>query len=540
MAASSVEDKLLSRNFDRHRRTPFHDQLNFEKLPVINDDRMFSEEARTCNLLNFFREPSWGNVVFDETYILTFLQTKRNMKNKAFGESLETKSEESKFDLSDLVRLNFDLSEKGKISKFWKIFRNTDFVLAEQMIKNTSFNFSFTEAAVFPCYMGSVFSGDTTKAHVVLFVVYFNLRQIWLYDSLVSQKDEAKIPRFDYSKIRTIKELMFKADEKNYAISMQRNFHLLESLAQCLELSFIKNILEMNHKIGKWHGYDYDNQAFLPQKYEFFKTGFSDKIIQKFNNCSSFVTWGMYSFLKHWRNPKIPHRMNLNCYSEINDRPMITTNQYISAAVNIFLFRNLIAFKMATTVTFSVVIVTNSIIEEDQKLCLDLQENIKRMSNLYLKKHIPENIYINFVDLSSFDPTSKKDAVIFVFDRTFYDSEKIQSLNETLKGIYLATAYLVVIYPEQIAHFFKILDQGMANFISTEFCQKLTLAMPAWSGELRRNRGYVAPILLSYPEKTHWKHDNSSFIVQLPPPGTQCLQKVIDGGFVPFRIREIG
>ena len=539
MAASSIEDKLISKHFDQHRRYPHYDELNHEKLPVINDDRMFSEESRTCNLLTFlFREPGWGNVTFDETYILTFLQTKRNMRNRAFGKSYLAKSS-SKFGLKDLIRFNFDYHEKGKIIKFWKTFRNTDFVLAEQMMKNTSFNFKYNEAAVFPCYMGNVFSGDTSKAHVVLFVVYFKLKQIWLYDSLIFQKDQCKVPRFDYSEIKTIKNLDFKADEKDYQIATQRNFHLLESFAQCLELAFLKNILEMNRKKAKSPAYNYENQTFHPQKYEFFKTGFSEKIIQQHDNCSSFVTWGMYSILKFWRNPSIPHRMNLSCYSEITDRPLITTNQFISAAVNIFLFRNIVSFKIHTNVTFSVLIVTNSVFEEDRKLCQDLQENVMRMANLFLKKVIPENIFITFVDFSSFDPTSRKDAVIFVFDRTFYDSEKIKTMNRILKSIYLATAFLVVIYPEQIMHFFRILDQGQQYFISTECCQKLTYAMPSWTSELRRNRGCVAPILLSYPEHMKWKHDTHSFIVQLPPPGTQYLQKVIDGGFVPFRIRDL-
>ena len=533
MASCSTDKKLLSHHFDRHQRNPFYDQLNHEKLPVINDDRMFSEESRANNLLTFIiREPAWGNIIFDETYVLTFLQTKRNLKNHAICKSMQTS-------LQDLIRLNFDYHEKGQIIKFWKNFRNTDINLAEQMMKNTAFNYKYNEAAVFPCYMGKVFSGDTSKAHVVLFVVYFKLRQIWLYDSLISQKDQCEISRFDYSGITTIQELDFKADESDYQISTQRNFHLLESFAHCLELTFIKLTLEMNNKKPKIDGYDNENQTFTPHLYKFFKTGFSEKIVQKHDNCSSFVSWGMYSLLKFWRNPRVPHRMNLSCYDEIMDRPIITTNQYISAAINIFLYRNIVSRKIHTNVTFSVVIVTNSIIAEDEILCKNIQENVIRMANLYLRKFIPENIFIKFVTLSTFDTTSRKDAVVLVFDRTFYDTEKIQALNTILKSIYLATANLIVVYPEQLMHFFRILDQGTQHFISTEFCQKLTYAMPSWSTELRRNRGSTTPILLSYPEKMRWKHDTHSFIVQLPPPGTKYLQKVIDGSFVPYEIRTL-
>jgi len=538
--------KKICNEIDEFKRQPFVKEFKNEDRPVISDDRMFSEESRTCNLLTYLRPPHSKNIYFDELYILMFLQRRRNERNRAFMRSYKTvvDSDHKYEKISRLLHRNFEIDERGKISKMWNTFRNSDYILAEQIIAKSGLSFKLSKAIVLPCYMGKVYSGDTSRAHTVLFVIYTGKknRQIWMYDSMIKQIEE-KIPRYDFNIEKDPIEFLFKEEESNIYIATQKNFHLLESFAHCLELAYLKRYKEMvnNEKAGKRKKIPYfskEKDFYKPPQYTFIRTGFSERIVQEYDNCSSFVSWGMCSFLKNWINQSTPHRMNLSCYSQLNDRPMITTNQYICAALNIFILRNIIYFKTGRGNSLNINILTTSNIPDDLVLVDEIHTSIHRIADINLKYLRSDNIFINKINLTSYDNSSKKDLVILVFDRTFFDDKKIHEITCLLKNIHKSTAHIAVIYPDQIIHFMRINVIKDHHLIITDECQKITFALPSWASELKRARDFISPILTSFPEFISQDHDKNSFVVQLPPSGTMFLQKGIDCGFIPFRIRQ--
>lgn len=550
MAASSSQPTkkskvLLSDDIDKYERHPFIHEFKNEKRPVITDDVMFHEETRICNFLNVFRHSSQKHIYFDETYILMFLQKDRNERNKAILRAKLAKKKRTKDEIvQKLIDYNFNTQKNGDINKFWEIYRNSDCMIVRKTMEKVNFSLRLYKAIVCPCYLGDVYSGDTTRAHNVLFVIYLhkNVREIWMYDSMLVDVEE-KVDRLDPKNMKNIDlDNLFDPAEKSLKLSMQKKFHLLESLAHCFELYYIQEFYNIEDRFVQQRKknityYDPKKNVFTPKEYKFVRTGFSKLLKQEYDNCSSFVPWGMHNLLRKWQKPDVPHRMRLLCYSDLNHRPVISVNQYILAAINAYILRNIIKYKIHRGKTLNVNIINFSDFEEDNVLTEYLLQNVDVIIKNAIKNVVDCKVFVAKVDAISIDHSGMKDLVIICFDRSFQNHEKIHVFNNFLKNISKSTNHLIVIYPDQIISFIKLVRLSAIKIVKNDTLQKLTFALPTWATELKRNRDYISPILTTFPETDYYDLNKISYIVQLPPHGTTHLVKGIDSGFIPFRIK---
>jgi len=543
MSSSSVDQQLQS--FNEHERH-IYDDNNHENIPVITDEYMFSEEANACNFLTpLVRNPENGNIFCDSLYVLEFLRRRRNTKNTAIINALRHQDKLDDETFHDIVKSNFEITKHGDIDDFWKFYRNADLNVAEMTEKRIAMRFKFAKAYLFPCYMGDVESGDTSKSHVVLFVAYTHpaLREIHMYDSLILGNTFKEIDRFDYTTITRPEDLKFKTNEFTYNIFIQKTFHLIESFLHCLELFDLKSLkhtdefVKMNEKGNK----SKKIINFNPRHYTFFKSGYGKNMAQQHHNCSSFATYGMYDVLRNWTNFTEPHRMKMKDYDELFLRPIITVDQYISAfIVHYFFKQNINTRKSLKNMNLSIQIVTNSNTQEDFHLEQSLYENLKKCMLFFIKYRGKNNtLDITTSDVSSIDKTSTKNIVILICDRSFQNTETIQSSYKLLNDIHETTHFLIVIYPAQAMMIFQKPSPNHMKDISLplkdmktamEDTRLLTYALPTHCSELKRPIDGATSLLYSFKPNV----DLDDIVIELPPHGAELLIKPPGSNFIPF------
>jgi len=544
MSSSSVDQELQYFNsYERH----VYDATDYEQIPVISDEYMFSEEANACNFLTpLVRNPENGNIFCDSLYVLEFLRRRRNTKNEAIINAFKHKKQLDEKTFEDIAKSNFEITKNGNIDDFWKFYRNSDFNVAEMTEKRMALRFKFAKAYLFPCYMGDAESGDTSKSHVVLFVGYthLSLREIHMYDSLIIGNKFKEIDRFDYTSIKTPEDLKFKINETTYNIFIQKTFHLIESFLHCLELFDLRNIYDFNDfNITKDNGRLQKISDFNPLPYRFFKSGYGKNMSQQHHNCSSFVTYGMYNVLRNWTNFTEPHQMKMKEYDELFLRPIITVEQYISAFIVHFFFKqNINTRKSLKNMNLSIQIVTNSNTQEDFDLEQALYENLKKSMLFFVKYRGKKNtLDITISDVASIDKTSTKNMVILICDRSFQNTESIQTSYQLLHNISDSTHFVIVIYPTQAMVVFQKPGLNLSKDTccltlkemkhAMEETRLLTYALPIHCSELKRPIDETLSLLHSYKPDNN---DLDDVVIELPPHGAELLIKPPGSNFIPF------
>lgn len=532
MASSSSPFEIEKKKFDQHARI-LRDSKKKDQLPVISDDKMFHEESKTCNLIKpLIRSPCDGDVYFDDVYILHHLRLERNKQNQKIMDYYDSSGKRNNQNLQELIKTNFETINMP-IKKFWNYFRQSDFDLTKYVMFRTGFSFKSLKAIVFPAYMGDVESKDTSKSHVVLFVLYLHktLRQIWMYDSMIENGTIQSIPRFDYQKkIKNFDLLKFKTNEKNYNIFIQKTFHLLESYAHCLELH--SHMKKQNTKSSI--DYDDDTMVFMPKKYSFFTTGYGKTIHQKNHDCSNFASYGMYDIMYHWKNFDKPHLMTITRYNQIYLRPMITIEQYISCHIHYFILRAIISRKSFDVKNISMFVTSDSDIIEDHDLASKIYQNLLKSNQYYIQYQKELDFKLLHCDLDALNDTSLKHVVIFICDRS-YKKNNHQSYDfiEKMIKIHSTTKYFIMIFPGQCIQIFFAKNQYI-NAIFNEENIKITYPMPIQSTEISRDTDDLSTLQmiknLRFSEKIGSCHVN----IELPPLDVKCLQKGIDCNFIPF------
>lgn len=548
---SSIDQEL--QYFNQYERNVYDDN-DYEGIPVVSDDFMFSEEANACNFLApLVRKPEDGNIFCDSLYILEFLRRRRNTKNRALFDALCREKTLDKTKFQNIVRCNFEIVDEGNIESFWKRYRNADFNITELTEKRFATRFRSAKAFLFPCYMGDVESGDTSRSHVVLFVAYVDnaLREIHMYDSLIKGDKPKRIERFDCESIQTIDDLMFKTEEHTSAIFIQKTFHLLESFLHCLELFDFKNVTtsaDTHVEPVKIQNKTITIANFTPRNYTFFKSGYGKEIVQQYHNCSSFVTYGMYNILRNWTNFSEPHRMKMKDYNELFDRPIITVSQYICAFITHYLFKqSIIIKKMAKKYNLSIQIVNNSNTEEDFILEQSLFENLKKCMTYVLNPQKKKSaVDITISDIANIDRLSMKTMVILIYDQAFNNKESIETTNQFLHDIFDTTQCLIIIYPSQAMIIyqkdgsfassnnlknFSLSSKDMKSMIEDIKC--LTYTMPVFSSELARPNDSINSLIHSFKPDYQECDD---IVIELPPYGTEFLMKPPGANFIPFNL----
>lgn len=543
MSSSSVDEDLQKFNsYERH----VYDSTDYEQIPVISDEYMFSEEANACNFLTpLVRNAENGNIFCDSLYVLEFLRRRRNTKNEAIINAFKHKKQLDDKTFADIVKSNFEITKNGSIDDFWKIFRNSDFNVAEMTEKRMALRFKFAKAYLFPCYMGDVESGDTSKSHVVLFVAYTHqsLREIHMYDSLIIGNKFKEIERFNYTSIKRPEDLKFKVNETTYDIFIQKTFHLIESFLHCLELFDFKNqnnpddfiVMQINGKFQKL-------VDFNPSQYKFYKSGYGKNMTQQHHNCSSFVTYGMYDVLRNWTNFTEPHRMKMKEYDDLFLRPIITIDQYMAAFIVHFFFKqNINTRKSLKNINLSIQIATNSNTQEDYDLEQSLYENLKKCMSFFVKYRGKKNtLNVTISDVASIDKTSVKNMVILICDRSFQNTESIQTSYQLLRDISDSTNFLIVIYPTQAMVVFQKTNTTLSKDIclslkemknSMEETRLLTYALPTHCSELKRPIDETISMLHAYKPDSN---DLDDIVIELPPHGAELLIKPLGSNFIPF------
>jgi hypothetical protein len=514
-----------------------YDGTDFQDIPVIQDSKVFGYETNTLNFLApMVRRPEHGHIFFDDLYVIHFLIKERNAKNRALYNAYKTSG---KLDMvKKLIQSNYDITDHGSIKSFWEVLRNGDYALASVSKKRTGMSFYTTKAFVFPCFVGNVEAGDASAAHVVLFVAYVdkNVREIWMYDSMIYGETAKEMNRFDHSMIETISELKFTHNEPEYDVGVQKIFHLIESYVHCLELLETRNEDNKHMLAQPVLMSRKEITHFCPSNYKFFITGYGPRMKQRGYNCSAFTVHGMYNLLQNWKNPLIPHRMQMKHYDEIHRFPLLTINQFIAGNVCAFINKTVIFDKKNNPDrNTSVFIMTNSLIREDYELKKDVHDIIQRNIKYYVQTLDVHEIALIDCEPSSVDMISKKDIVVFIYDRLFENSESIQSTKSMLERIIGTTKCIVIIYFGQVIQYISNVKPAFDANISTEYGM-ITYPMTPGCKTIFRHESDAFSLMNCVPSiptlKTKmFKHISFS---DLPPSSVTHMMKVLDGGFVPF------
>ena len=547
------EIQLLNEQFKKSLRTPL-DHDNIGTYCAIDDETMFFEESRACNFLApIIRDSKHGGVYCDSLYVLEFLRRRRNEKNSAIISSLKIKNQLHSNEFKRLVAANFKILDDGHIENFWKIYRNPDINLTNLTDKRFSIRYKSAKAFLFPCYMGQVYSGDTSKSHVVLFAIYSDplIRQIIMYDSLIKSTQPELIKRFDFEgNVLNEKDLIFSTQEKTDKIFIQKTFHLLESYIHALELFDNKIVMYESDYFVKTSSGLAKQQFFKPQKYKFFRTGYSNHTIQKYHDCSYFTVFGMYNILRHWRQPAYPHVMKFKEYDQILERPVITVNQFICCSIIDYLIKQeKIINILLKDAKLSIHIINNSNTEEDCILQTNLHENLTKSTDYIFRNFEKSKLTLEVIsnDVLDLNLIVMKFATILIFDRSFTNIETIESMNQMIDKILESTLILIVIYPTQaiVIHQrremksvsevtkknFKVSSDEISQLIENQ--KLLTYCLPVFCNELERPNDIYKSLL--YSPKVDWKTFYTT-ILELPPNGTELLVKPPGCNFLPFKL----
>lgn len=513
-----------------------YDGNDYAEIPVITDAKVFGYETNTLNFLTpMIRSPEHGHIFYDDLYVVHFQIKERNTRNKSLYNSFKSSGRREM--IPKLIESNYEIINEGEIDSFWKIFRNSDYSLAKVSKNRTGMTFFTTKAFVFPCYVGDVNSGDASAAHVVLFVAYVDksVRQIWMYDSLIHGDTPKKVPRFDYRSINSMSKLKFTHNESEYEVGIQKIFHLIESYVHCLELLESYND-DDSFSIPKKDRFSQQPIThFKPSSYKFYITGYGPDMKQKGFNCSAFTVHGMYNLLRRWTNPTLPHKMEMHDYSEIYQFPLLTYNQFVAGNVCAFINKTVIFDKRTSFQrNISIFITTNSGIDEDHTLRRDIYNTVSKNINYFVQILDVHTISTIDAEISSIDTVSKKDVIIFVYDRIHDNMESVRDTKLLLEKFIATTKTVVIVYPGQVIQYITSIKPAFDSNVFSDFGMITYPMSPKCSDIFRHSSDAITLMNTANMIDINIKGNRFVHFTDLPPTSITHFIKVLDGGFVPF------
>lgn len=117
-----------------------YDGNDYAEIPVITDSKVFGYETNTLNFLApMIRKPEQGHIFYDDLYVIHFLMKERNTRNKSLYNSFKSSGKRDK--IPELIESNYEIINGGEIESFWKIFRNSDYSLANVSRNRTGMTF---------------------------------------------------------------------------------------------------------------------------------------------------------------------------------------------------------------------------------------------------------------------------------------------------------------------------------------------------------------------------------------------------------------
>jgi hypothetical protein len=512
-----------------------------------------AREAVHCNFISpIVRGPTWGMIVYEDPQFLAILRLHRSRKMKSLVDAeMQLRGADRARILNEMTQACFNVTHDGDIQSFWLRYRDSDIAIANKARCRQHLAYKTVDAFVFPEFlsMPSTSSSDsasssssgsrhesrnTSEHHIVLFVAYPKLYEIWLYDSLLAIDIPAAVSRLRQCDYPTSSS---ESADAPYEQNKQKAFHVVESYMHALELVHLSDRTEpKSRKLVKRLSKVSKRSSFVPQGYNFVQVGYRNGYRQRTHECGLFAMMGMHDLLQKWTDKTRPHQMKLDPNRDMFKRCLITANQFSAlTAINV-IKKNILMWVAPNSPPSSVLLTCTSEDPADQEMVSVVKQIFARTKDYVLqKKDASPRTQIIETPSTELYPTVEKDALIWIVGRK-PASRVCTKAFKTLFENHAAIRFCIAIYPGQAVHVLYR-ESKDSRTISTSSDTTLLYNLPIWTKEMSRSAVDTAATV----SRTIFPHKASkhlTFTIDLPTLETTHVLWAAGAGYIPICVED--